>query len=185
MCAGTDKFFFTSFAARDKTYVMLFRCCTFKFNPERHLMCTVHFTYLHSRLWQNALLDSPASQSEIWSWVRSKCDWSSAQDFGFNSKVFECILEARVKEHWKRIINSVCCHRDLFKAFYSCLSVKRPLLEHWNSYIPPQVQAIYGEQQASRCVFHLFKSFEVFFFWSFFVFIPSCHLTMPSNICIF
>ena len=25
VCAGTDKFFFTSFAARDKTYVMLFR----------------------------------------------------------------------------------------------------------------------------------------------------------------
>jgi len=47
VCAGTDKFFFTSFAARDKTYVMLFR------------------------LWQNALLDSPASQSEIWSWVQA------------------------------------------------------------------------------------------------------------------
>ena len=93
----------------------------------------------------------------------SACDWSSAHDLEFNSKVFECILEARVKEHWKRIINSVCCHRDLFKAFYSCLSVKRPLLII-NDNILPQVQAIYGEQQASRCVFRLFKSFEVFFF---------------------
>ena len=127
---------------------------------------------MYRRLWQNALLDSPASQSEIWSWVRSKCDWGSAQDFGFNSKVFECILEARVKEHWKRIINSVCCHRDLFKAFFSCLSVKRPLLVHWNDYILPQVQAIYGEQQASRCVFHLFKSFEEFILWNFFALIP-------------
>lgn len=47
VCAGSDKFFFTSFATRDKTYMMLFR------------------------LWQNALLDSPASQTEIWSWVQS------------------------------------------------------------------------------------------------------------------
>ena len=109
------------------------------------------------------------------------CDWSSAQDVGFTSKVFECILEARVKEHWKRIINSVCCHRDLFKAFYSCLSVKRPLLVHWNDYILPQVQAIYGEQQASRCVFHLFKSFEVLILWNFFF----LFLTMPFNIYIF
>jgi len=47
VCAGSDKFFFTSFAARDKTYVMLFR------------------------LWQNALLDSPATQGEVWGWVQA------------------------------------------------------------------------------------------------------------------
>jgi len=47
ICTGNEKHFFTSFAARDKTHMMLFR------------------------LWQNALLDSPASQTEIWSWVQS------------------------------------------------------------------------------------------------------------------
>lgn len=47
ICTGSEKLFFTSFAARDKTHMMLFR------------------------LWQNALLDSPASQTEIWSWVQS------------------------------------------------------------------------------------------------------------------
>merc|ERR1711970_1305046 len=47
VCAGSEKLFFTSFAARDKTHMMLFR------------------------LWQNALLDSPATQTEIWSWVQS------------------------------------------------------------------------------------------------------------------
>jgi len=47
ICTGNDKLFFTSFAARDKSHMMLFR------------------------LWQNALLDSPASQTEIFSWVQS------------------------------------------------------------------------------------------------------------------
>merc|ERR1712223_1760227 len=43
----TDKHFFTSFAARDKTYMMLFK------------------------LWQNALLEQPASSADIWRWVHS------------------------------------------------------------------------------------------------------------------
>jgi len=47
ICTGHEKFFFTSFTARDKTHMMLFR------------------------LWQNALLDSPASHAEIWTWVHS------------------------------------------------------------------------------------------------------------------
>lgn len=47
ICTDSEKLFFTSFAARDKTHMMLFR------------------------LWQNALLDSPATQTEIWSWVQS------------------------------------------------------------------------------------------------------------------
>merc|ERR1719312_270770 len=47
ICTNSEKLFFTSFAARDKTHMMLFR------------------------LWQNALLDSPATQTEIWSWVQS------------------------------------------------------------------------------------------------------------------
>ena len=40
-----DKFFFTSFGARDKTYLMLFR------------------------IWQNALLDQPMSPPEMWQWI--------------------------------------------------------------------------------------------------------------------
>ncbi|XP_049820318.1 protein Aster-B-like isoform X3 [Aethina tumida] len=40
-----QKFFFTSFVARDKTYIMLFR------------------------VWQNALMDQPMSASEMWTWV--------------------------------------------------------------------------------------------------------------------
>lgn len=40
-----EKYFFTSFAARDKTYLMLFR------------------------IWQNALLEQPLSPSELWHWV--------------------------------------------------------------------------------------------------------------------
>ena len=47
ICTGSDKYFFTSFAARDKTHVLMFR------------------------LWQNSLLDNPAMASELWSWVRS------------------------------------------------------------------------------------------------------------------
>ncbi|XP_017777204.1 PREDICTED: GRAM domain-containing protein 1B-like, partial [Nicrophorus vespilloides] len=41
-----DKFFFTSFVARDKTYLMLFR------------------------VWQNALMDRPMNQQEMWQLVR-------------------------------------------------------------------------------------------------------------------
>ncbi|XP_064595531.1 protein Aster-B-like isoform X2 [Liolophura sinensis] len=40
-----EKYFFTSFAARDKTFLMLFR------------------------IWQNALLDQPMSPKELWHWV--------------------------------------------------------------------------------------------------------------------
>lgn len=47
ICTGSDKYFFTSFAARDKTHVVMFR------------------------LWQNSLLDSPALQPELWKWVQS------------------------------------------------------------------------------------------------------------------
>ena len=47
ICTGNDKYFFTSFAARDKTHVVMFR------------------------LWQNSLLDNPANQPELWKWVRS------------------------------------------------------------------------------------------------------------------
>lgn len=45
ICNEKDKYFFTSFAARDKTYLMLFR------------------------IWQNALMEQPLSPSELWHWV--------------------------------------------------------------------------------------------------------------------
>jgi len=47
ICTISEKFFFCSFATRDKTHMMLFR------------------------VWQNALMDSPASQNELWSLVNS------------------------------------------------------------------------------------------------------------------
>ena len=47
ICTGNEKYFFTSFAARDKSHVVMFR------------------------LWQNSLLDSPALQPELWKWVQS------------------------------------------------------------------------------------------------------------------
>ena len=52
-----EKYVLTSFAARDKTYVMMFR------------------------VWQNALLDQPMSPTELWSWVH----FSYGDDLGFSS----------------------------------------------------------------------------------------------------
>lgn len=45
ICTRSDRFFLTSFVARDKTYLMLFR------------------------IWQNALMDQPMTQQEMWQWV--------------------------------------------------------------------------------------------------------------------
>ncbi|XP_072248918.1 protein Aster-B isoform X5 [Leuresthes tenuis] len=45
VCTDTDKHFFTSFGARDRTYMMMFR------------------------LWQNALLDKPLCPKELWHFV--------------------------------------------------------------------------------------------------------------------
>ena len=53
-----EKYFLTSFAARDKTFVMMFR------------------------VWQNALLDQPVSSSEIWKWVHM----SYGEDLGYTSE---------------------------------------------------------------------------------------------------
>ncbi|CAG2104105.1 unnamed protein product [Medioppia subpectinata] len=52
-----DKYVFTSFGARDKTYVMLFR------------------------IWQNALLDQPMSSAQLWHWVH----YSYGEDLGLTS----------------------------------------------------------------------------------------------------
>lgn len=55
--AQDEKYVLTSFAARDKTYIMMFR------------------------VWQNALLDQPMSPTELWSWVH----YSYGDDLGFSS----------------------------------------------------------------------------------------------------
>ncbi|KAK3587699.1 hypothetical protein CHS0354_042485 [Potamilus streckersoni] len=52
-----EKFFFTSFSARDKTYLMLFR------------------------MWQNALLGQQMTPQELWHWVRS----SYGEELGLTS----------------------------------------------------------------------------------------------------
>ncbi|CAG5134776.1 unnamed protein product [Candidula unifasciata] len=52
-----DRYFFTSFGARDKTYMMLFR------------------------IWQNALLDQPMSPKELWTWVH----YGYGDDLGLTS----------------------------------------------------------------------------------------------------
>ncbi|CAG2163354.1 unnamed protein product [Oppiella nova] len=52
-----DRYVFTSFGARDKTYVMLFR------------------------IWQNALLDQPMSSAQLWHWVH----YSYGEDLGLTS----------------------------------------------------------------------------------------------------
>ena len=56
ICTKSDKFVFTSFVARDKTFVMMFR------------------------VWQNALLDQPMSTAEIWQWVH----YSYGDDLGLS-----------------------------------------------------------------------------------------------------
>ncbi|KAL4229245.1 Protein Aster-B [Mactra antiquata] len=52
-----EKYFFTSFTARDKTFMMLFR------------------------LWQNALMDQPMPPQELWHWVHS----SYGEELGLTS----------------------------------------------------------------------------------------------------
>ncbi|XP_066154855.1 protein Aster-B-like isoform X1 [Euwallacea fornicatus] len=45
ICTKTEKYFFTSLVQREKAYLMIFR------------------------IWQNALMDQPMSQQEMWTWV--------------------------------------------------------------------------------------------------------------------
>ncbi|XP_070548700.1 protein Aster-B-like isoform X4 [Ptychodera flava] len=46
ICTDTEKYFFTSFGSRDKSFMILFR------------------------LWQNALLDQPMQPQDFWAWVK-------------------------------------------------------------------------------------------------------------------
>ncbi|XP_077985804.1 protein Aster-B-like [Glandiceps talaboti] len=46
ICTENEKYFFTSFGSRDKSFMILFR------------------------IWQNALLDQPMSPQDFWTWVR-------------------------------------------------------------------------------------------------------------------
>ena len=59
----TTKYIFTSFSARDKTHVMMFR------------------------VWQNALIDQPAPTAELWSWITS----SYGRDLGYTSEEEEAL----------------------------------------------------------------------------------------------
>ncbi|XP_064470433.1 protein Aster-B-like isoform X2 [Ornithodoros turicata] len=57
VCTDHEKHFFTSFGARDKTYLMLFR------------------------IWQNALMEQPMSTQELWQWVH----YSYGDELGLTS----------------------------------------------------------------------------------------------------
>lgn len=59
----STKYIFTSFSARDKTHVMMFR------------------------VWQNALIDQQASSAELWSWITS----SYGKDLGYTSEEEEAL----------------------------------------------------------------------------------------------
>ncbi|CAG0897317.1 unnamed protein product [Darwinula stevensoni] len=57
VCTDNEKYFFTSFGAREKTYLMLFR------------------------VWQNALLDQPMSSQKLWQYVHN----SYGEELGLTS----------------------------------------------------------------------------------------------------
>ncbi|XP_065290215.1 protein Aster-B-like isoform X2 [Dermacentor albipictus] len=57
VCTDHERHFFTSFGARDKTYLMLFR------------------------IWQNALMEQPMSTQELWQWVH----YSYGDELGLTS----------------------------------------------------------------------------------------------------
>lgn len=57
VCTEGEKYFLASFSGRDKAYLMLFR------------------------IWQNALMDQPTSEQEIWQWVHN----CYGDELGFNS----------------------------------------------------------------------------------------------------
>lgn len=61
----SEKYFFTSFVARDKTFLMLFR------------------------VWQNALLDQPMTPQEMWQWV---CKWFNGLGVYCCSMLWEVII---------------------------------------------------------------------------------------------
>ncbi|XP_060079829.1 protein Aster-B-like [Ylistrum balloti] len=82
-----EKHFFTSFGARDKTYMMLFR------------------------VWQNALLEQPMSPKELWQWVH----YSYGEELGLTSSDDDYVappsgIEETVEE------NSKCENTDSSEA---------------------------------------------------------------------
>lgn len=82
-----EKHFFTSFGARDKTYMMLFR------------------------VWQNALLEQPMSPKELWQWVH----YSYGEELGLTSSDDDYVappsgVEEAVEE------NSKCDNTDSSEA---------------------------------------------------------------------
>ncbi|XP_021003694.1 protein Aster-B [Parasteatoda tepidariorum] len=74
----TEKHFFTSFGARDKTFLMLFR------------------------IWQNALLEQPMSSQELWQWVH----YSYGEELGLTSDDDDYVAPLIVDEDLKITRNS-------------------------------------------------------------------------------
>lgn len=77
VCTNNEKHFFTSFGARDKTYLMLFR------------------------IWQNALLEQPMSSQELWQWVH----YSYGDELGLTSDDDDYVSPHSVIEDEKSLTN--------------------------------------------------------------------------------
>jgi len=63
ICTSNEKLFFCSFTARDKAHVTLFK------------------------VWQNALMDCPASEADLWSWAQAQYGDTRASSSGKTSDV--------------------------------------------------------------------------------------------------
>ncbi|GIX86998.1 protein Aster-B [Caerostris extrusa] len=74
----TEKHFFTSFGARDKTFLMLFR------------------------IWQNALIEQPMSSQELWQWVH----FSYGDELGLTSDDDDYVAPPIPEEDMKSIKHS-------------------------------------------------------------------------------
>ncbi|GAB6027433.1 hypothetical protein CHUAL_001696 [Chamberlinius hualienensis] len=75
VCTTNEKHFFTSFGARDKTYLMMFR------------------------VWQNALLDQPMSPQELWQWIH----YSYGDDLGLTSDDDDYVTQTFTEEDLKSV----------------------------------------------------------------------------------
>ncbi|GBM25485.1 GRAM domain-containing protein 1B [Araneus ventricosus] len=74
----TEKHFFTSFGARDKTFLMLFR------------------------IWQNALIEQPMSSQELWQWVH----FSYGEELGLTSDDDDYVAPLVAEEDIKSLKHS-------------------------------------------------------------------------------
>lgn len=74
VCTDHEKHFFTSFGARDKTYLMLFR------------------------IWQNALMEQPMSTQELWQWVH----YSYGDELGLTSDDDDYVAPPYLEDEGRR-----------------------------------------------------------------------------------